>query len=152
MYLNHPLVGDFPITLRYAEERDRDFLTAIFAEVWTEIPQKDRTAILARGYGRIDVDVIDFRNFSGPAELGGEIRLNRHNIDTNPRSAIVYRVAQEFARKVDDFTHPDIVARIKEQRGDAARRIAAILKRWGYPAKATTEFTPADDDRLRERP
>ncbi len=61
MYLNHPLVPGCSITLRYGEERDCGYLTGVFAEVWARIPDKDRAAILSRGYGQIAVDVLGKR-------------------------------------------------------------------------------------------
>ncbi len=57
MYLNYQLVPGFPITLRNGEERDCEYLASVFSEVWTGIPDKDRAAILARGYGCVTVDV-----------------------------------------------------------------------------------------------
>ena len=82
MYLNHTLVSGFPLTLRYGEERDRDYLADIFAEVWAEIPENDRSAILSRGYGRIVVDVLGRQDLAGVSNTGGDFRLKRRIVDT----------------------------------------------------------------------
>ncbi len=149
MYLNHTLVPGYPITLRYGEERDRDYLGTIFAEVWAEVPENDRTAILSRGYGHIVVDVLGRQDIVGVSNTGSDFRLKRRVVDTYPRQALLHLVAQRLAEKVDDFVHPNMVARKNEPRGIARRRIATILQRWGYPAKADkTEFTPADEARI----
>jgi len=149
MYLNQPLVPDFPLTLRYGEERDRFFLADIFAEVWAGIPEADRTAILARGYGCVTVDVLEKHGFQGLVDMGGDIRLSRAELDTYPRNVVAHIVARELAHKVDDFSHPSPVARLKEPRQDAKRRVISILDRWGYPARAKPDYTPADEERIR---
>jgi hypothetical protein len=149
MYLNHPLVPGFPFTLRYGEERDREYLAAIFTEVWAEIPDGDRSAILSRGYGDIVVDVLDRQGFEGLSNTGGDFRLKRNVVDTYPRRALLYLVAQKLAQKVVDFSYPNLVARQNEPRGTAKRRLATILERWGYPAKPRIEYTRADEDRIR---
>jgi hypothetical protein len=146
MYLNHPLVPGFPLTLRYGEERDRDFLVDIFAEVWEGIPEDDRTAILTRGYGKVTVDVLETE---GPAETSGDIRLIRGKIDSYPRNVVAHIVARELAHKVDDFSHPRHAARVTEPRLEAKRRVLAILQRWGYPPRAKPVNTPADEERIR---
>ncbi len=149
MYLNHPLVSGFPLTLRYGEERDRLFLADIFAEVWAGIPETEQTAILARGYGCVTVDVLEKHGFEGLADMGGEIRLSRAQIDTYPRNVVAHIVARQLAHKVDDYSHPNPVARLKEPRQDAKRRVVSILQRWGYPPRAKPEYTPADEERFR---
>jgi hypothetical protein len=149
MYLNHPLLPGVAITLRYGEERDREFLAGVFAEVWEEIPQIDRSAILARGYGQIAVDVLDMPGSQGLSEMRQDIQLTRLAVDTHPRNIIVYMVAHALGHKLDDFTHPDAAARKNESRRTVNRRIGVILQRWGYPAKPTAEFTPADELRIR---
>lgn len=149
MYLNHRLVPDFPLTLRSGEERDRDFLAGVFTEVWAGIPEIDRTAILARGYGQITVDVLETQGFQGLADMSGDIRLHRSKVDTYPRNIVAHFVARELAHKVDDFYHPSPVARLKEPREEAKRRVITILQRWGYPARAKPEHTPADEQRFR---
>jgi hypothetical protein len=149
MYLNHPLVPDSPITLRYGEERDGNFLAKIFTEVWEEIPQLDRSAILARGYGDIQVDVSESRTSHPAAASRKDIRLPRAAIDTYPRNVIAHLVAHELARKVDDYVHANPAALQRESRRNVSRRVETILERWGYPLKATPEFTPADNVRIR---
>ena len=106
MYLNHPLVSGFPLTLRYGEERDRDYLAAIFSEVWAEIPEKDRSAILSRGYGHVAVDVLDRHDFVGRSEAGGDIGLGASKVDSFPRKALRHLVAHELAHKVDEVEYP----------------------------------------------
>jgi hypothetical protein len=137
--------------LRYGEERDRDYLAVIFTEVWAGIPEKDRAAILSRGYGQIAVDVLrkDRRDFKTRFDTSGDIRLKRSAVDMKPRKALVHLVAREFAHKVDDIDYPDFVARRSEPPTNAKRRVVAILERWGYPAKETREYTPADKERMR---
>jgi hypothetical protein len=150
MYLNHTLVSGFPLTLRYGEERDRDYLADIFAEVWAEIPENDRSAILSRGYGRIVVDVLGRQDLAGVSNTGGDFRLKRRIVDTYPRQALLHLVAHRLAEKLDDFLHPNMVARQNEPHGIARRRIATILQRWGYTSKADkTDYTPADEARIR---
>lgn len=149
MYLNHPLVPGFPFTLRYGEERDRAFLAEVFTEVWAEIPEADRAAILARGYGRVDVDVMEKQEVHGPADVGGDVLLRRNAVDSYPYNVVVHLVAREMARKVDDFTKPKQLSRPREPREEANRRVVAILQRWGYPARAKPEYTPADEERIR---
>jgi hypothetical protein len=149
MYLNHPLVPGFALTLRYGEERDREYLATIFAEIWAEIPDNERAAILSRGYGDIVVDVLDKQGFEGLSNTGGDFRLKRSVVDLYPRSALVYLVAHRLAEKVVDFFYPNLVARQNEPRGIARRRLASILERWGYPAKPKMEYSPADEIRLR---
>ncbi len=149
MYLNHPLVPDFPITLRYGEERDRLFLAEVFAEVWAGIPEIEQAAILARGYGCVTVDVLEKHGFEGFADMGAEIRLSRTKLDAYPRNVVAHLLAHELAHRVDDYFHPSPVARLKEPRDDAKRRVVAILERWGYPPRATPEFTAADKERIR---
>ena len=85
MYLNHPLVPGFALTLRYGEERDREYLATIFAEIWAEIPDNERAAILSRGYGDIVVDVLDKQGFEGLSNTGGDFRLKRSVVDLYPR-------------------------------------------------------------------
>jgi len=149
MYLNHPLVPGFPLTLRYGEERDRVFLADVFAEVWAVIPEIDRSAILTRGYGRVDVDVSERPGVQGSADMGGDIHLGRAAVDTYPQNVVVHLVARELARKVDDFSKPKPVALPKELDRDAKRRITTILRRWRFPARAIPEPTPADKERIR---
>jgi hypothetical protein len=149
MYLNHPLVPDFPLTLRYGEDRDREYLSDIFAEVWADIPQNDRSAILSRGYGRVVVDVLSKQGFEGVANTGADFRLKRAMVDAYPRGALLHLVAQKLAQKVDDFSNTSRTTLQNEPRGLVKRRIATILERWGYPSKATMEYTPADEIRMR---
>jgi len=149
MYLNHSLVPGFPLTLRYGEERDRALLADVFTEVWAEIPEGDRSAILARGYGCVTVDVLEKHGFQGLADMGGDIRLSRTEVDTYPHNVVAHIVARELAHKVDDFSHPSPVARLKEPRQEAKRRVVSILERWGYPARAKPQYTPADEERIR---
>ena len=149
MYLNHQLVPGFPITLRYGEERDRDFLADIFTEVWGGIPELDRTAILARGYGCVTVDVVEMAAVHRTTEMGGEIRLARTAADTYPRNVAVHLVARELAHKVDEFVHPKPLVQRREPLQNARQRVAAILDRWGYPAKAGPQTTAADEARIR---
>jgi len=150
MYLNHQLVPGFPITLRYAEERDRDFLAEIFTEVWARIPETDRTAVLARGYGQITVDVVEVAGNLHPImEMGGGIALIRAAVDTYPRNLLVHLAARELAFKVDDYIHPKTLTRRKNPRHNIRQRVATILERWGYPAKAEPELTRADEFRIR---
>jgi hypothetical protein len=149
MYLNHPLVPGFPLTLRYGEERDRDFLADVFTDVWEGIPEADRTAILTRGYGQVTVDVLETGGYHGPSDMAGDIRLNRVKIDSYPRNIVAHIVARELAHKVDDFVHPRPAARVDEPRQDAKRRVLAILHRWGYPPRAKAVMTPADEERIR---
>jgi len=150
MYLNHPLVPRFQITLREGEERDREFLASVFTEVWEGIPEKDQTAILARGYGCVTVDVLEINDgFQGVPDLGGDIRLNRAKVDGYPRNVVAHFVARELAHKVDDFHHPNPVARLKEPRVEAKRRVVSILHRWGYPARVRPVFSPSDEERIR---
>jgi hypothetical protein len=149
MYLNHPLVPGFPLTLRYGEERDRDYLATVFTEVWSEISDNDRTAILSRGYGDIVVDVLDKKGFEGLSNTGGDFRLKRTVVDTYPRNALLYLVAHRLAQKVVDFSFPNRISRQNEPRGTTKRRLATILERWGYPAKPKMEYTQADEDRIR---
>jgi len=148
MYLNQQLVADFPITLRYGEERDRDYLVAIFSEVWGEIPENNRSAILSRGYGHIDVDVLDIQGTKGLPSKSGEIRLKRVTVDSYPRSRVVYIVAHQFARLLDEFENPNLVVRKKEPYRNTGRRIVTILERWGY-VETEMEYTPADTLRIR---
>ena len=133
----------------YGEERDREYLATIFAEIWAEIPDNERAAILSRGYGDIVVDVLDKQGFEGLSNTGGDFRLKRSVVDLYPRSALVYLVAHRLAEKVVDFFYPNLVARQNEPRGIARRRLASILERWGYPAKPKMEYSPADEIRLR---
>jgi hypothetical protein len=149
MYLNHPLVPDFPITLRYGEERDCEYLAGIFSEVWKAIPSHDQSEILKRGYGRVVVDVLSKRDFYGVANTGGDFRVKRTVVDSYPRKALLYHVAHKLAVKVDDCFHPNPTVRENEPRGLAKRRIATILERWGYPLKPRMEFTRADEERIR---
>ena len=149
MYLNHPLVPDSPITLRYGEERDRDYLAGIFSEVWKVIPAHDQAAILKRGYGHVVVDVLSKRDYNGLTNTGGDFRLKRTVVDSYPRRSLVYLVAQRLAVKVDDCFHPNPTVRQNEPRGLAKRRIATILERWGYPLKPRMQYTRADDERIR---
>ncbi len=148
MYLNHPLVPGFPLTLRYGEERDRDFLADIVAQVWAGIPEDEQTAILARGYGRIDIDVLEPRGDLEPVQMGGEIPLSRVKVDAYPRNVVAHIVAREFARKVDDYSRPKSAIRSRDQREEVNRRLVKILQRWGYPARAKPEFTAADEERI----
>ncbi len=149
MYLNHPLVPGFPLTLRCGEERDRDFLASVFTAVWTGIPDSDQTAILARGYGQITVDVLEIEGFDRLVDMSGDIRLSRAKVDGYPRNVVAHFVARELAHKVDDFHHPNPVARLKEPREEAKRRVVSILQRWGYPLRAKPEYTPEDEQRIR---
>ena len=146
MYLNHPLVPDFPVTLRSGEERDRDFLADVFTEVWAGIPETDRTAILARGYGRVIVDVLETDGFHGLVDMSGEIRLSRRQSGQLPAQHRGPLRSRELGHKVDDFHHPNPVARLKEPREEAKRRVISILERWGYPPRARPEYTAADED------
>ena len=149
MYLNHPLVAGFPITLRSGEERDREFLASVFLEVWVGIPETDRSAILSRGYGQIAVDIVTREDLIGLSEAGEGIRLKRWKVDTYPRTALLHLVAREMALKVDDVEFPNFVVRRTEPHRNMERRIITILGRWGYPAKAKMEITPADEVRIR---
>ena len=149
MYINHQLVPGFPITLRYGEERDRDFLTEVFTEVWEGVPELDRTAILARGYGRITVDVLDMEPVHHSTDMGGEIRLTRAAVDTYPRNVAVHLVARELAHKVDEVIHPRPAVQRIEPLQNARQRVATILDRWGYPPKAEPEIKPEDEERIR---
>ena len=81
MYLNHPLVPGFALTLRYGEERDREYLSTVFSEIWAEIRNNERAAILSRGYGNIVVDVLDKEGFEGLSNTGGDFRLKRSVVD-----------------------------------------------------------------------
>jgi len=149
MYLNYPLVPDFPITLREGEDRDKEFLAAIFTEVWLNIPDLEQAAILARGYGRVNVDILEKDGFQGLVDMSGDIRIGRAAVDTYTRNVMLHLVAREFAHKVDDYFHPSPVARLKEPRLEAKKRVAIILERWGYPLRAKPEYTPADVVRIR---
>jgi hypothetical protein len=148
MYLNHTLVPGFPLTLRYAEERDRDFLTEVFSEVWEGIPETDRNAILTRGYGHLTVDILQADGHRAGVDMSSEIRLSRVKIDSYPRNVVIHMVARELAHKVDGFFHPTPPALAKELRQDAKRRVLSILQRWGYPARAKPVHTPADQARI----
>ena len=153
MYLNHQLVPGFPITLRYGEERDRDYLAEIFTEVWAEIPELDRTAILARGYGHITVDVLEMAGALHPVvEMGGDIGLIRAAVDTYPRDLAVLLVARQLAHKVDDFAHPKSLIRRKKPRHSTRQRVAAILERWGYTVRTEPEPVQDDDARMKSDP
>ncbi len=149
MYLNHPLVSGFPLTLRQGDERDREYVSAVFAEVWAEIPESDRVAILSRGYGSLAIDILGSREFDGPSDQGGEIRLKRSVVDTYPRKALVNLVARELAYKVDNMENPHLVARLKKPRQNAQRRVASILERWGFPPHEKMVYTPADEERIK---
>jgi hypothetical protein len=149
MYLNHPLVPGFPIFLRRGQERDREFLTEAFIEVWAMVPEKDRAAILARGYGRIDVDILNVTDFMRPSEVSGEIRIKRSAVDTYSRDRIVYLVARELARKVEEYTRPDFLVLLNEPRRSGAHRVATIMHHWGITKKPGLELTPADEARVR---
>ncbi|MEI8372749.1 MAG: hypothetical protein WCJ35_07935 [Planctomycetota bacterium] len=148
MYLNHELVTGFPLTLRYGEERDRDYLALIFTEVWGEIPEKNRLEILSRGYGHVAVDVLNVQDFKGHANKDGDIRLPRTMVDFYSRSRMVHVVAHELARLLDEFDHPDFFVE-KKLCQNMERRIATILELWGHPAKATIGYTQADEARIR---
>ena len=143
MYLNHPLVPGFPLTLRTGEERDREFLAGVFAEVWADIPEIDRTAILARGYGNITVDVVAKDATHGTAEIDGDIRLSREKIDHYPRNVVAaHIVARELAHKVDDFQHRNPAARVNEPREEAKRRVLLHPRSMGLPAASQTGEDP----------
>ena len=90
MYLNHSLVPGFPLTLRDGEERDRDFLSDVFTDVWERIPEKDRAAILARGYGQVAVDVLDIDILREQVDTTGNIHLNRTKVDNSPRNIVAH--------------------------------------------------------------
>ena len=122
-------------------------MAEIFTEVWADIPEIDRSAILARGYGRVDVDVLEKGAIRGPADRGGDIPLDRAAVDTYPRNVVLHLVARDLARKVDDFiSKPKSVTRRKKPDRDTRRRIITILERWGYLARVEPEYTPADED------
>jgi hypothetical protein len=148
MYLNHQVVPNYALTLRNGEERDLAYLADILGEVWERIRVQERTAILARGYGRIDVDVMDARPFRKVAQASSEIRLKRNAVDSYSRADLAYIVAREFARKLDEFEHPNIVPKGDVRRA-ADRRIVQTLERWGYPPELMMQFTPADKERIR---
>jgi len=164
MNLRHRVATDCPITLRSGEERDRDFLAGIFTDVWAAIPEEDKTAILSRGFGQgITVDVWGpdtMQGFDGLSDKGGDIWLNRTAVDFHSRASLIRLAAHELAHKVDDaaqFAKVDLleqpakaeafIARMSEPRRNTERRVATILKRWGYPAKAKSKPTQADKDR-----
>jgi hypothetical protein len=148
MYLNHPLVPGFPLTLREGEERDRDYLAGVFSEVWTIIPENEQTAILSRGYGQITVDVLDIPATGSPSGRGAEIRLPRAAIDTFARKDLVYFLAHEFALRLDDYDHPDLVVQLKRRRRKIERRAGVILQRWGFLTGAKAEYTAEDKQRI----
>ena len=58
-------------------------------------------------------------------------------------------MATQLAYKVDDVENPDFVVRLKEPPENARRRVAAIVQRWGIPAKEKMEYTEADLQRLK---
>ena len=149
MYLNHPLVPGFALTLRYGEERDREYLSTVFSEIWAEIRNNERAAILSRGYGNIVVDVLDKEGFEGLSNTGGDFRLKRSVVDLYPRKALLYLVAYRLAQRVVDFFYPNVATRQNETRGITRRRLASVLERWGYAAKPKMEYTPADEIRIR---
>ena len=150
MYLNYPLVPNFPITLRYGEERDRDYLAGIFRELWAKIPAYDQESLLTRGYGQIDVDIVSNKDFNKLSNSGGNFFVKRGIVDSYPRESLLYHVAHKLAVKVDDIFHPNPAVRQNEPRGTAKRRITTILERRGYPpSKPKLEYTQADEERIR---
>ena len=148
MYLNHPLVPGVPLSLRYGEERDREFLAEVFTHVWKGIPEIDQAAILTRGYGRIDVDIVESLPRGILENKGGDLLLIRDKVDSYPRNVVTHLVARELARKVDYYTKPKLVVVPKEPTQDTKRRVVAILERWGYAARVEPVFTPADEERI----
>ena len=106
-------------------------------------------AILSRGYGSLAIDILGSREFDGPSDQGGEIRLKRSVVDTYPRKALVNLVARELAYKVDNMENPHLVARLKKPRQNAQRRVASILERWGFPPHEKMVYTPADEERIK---
>ena len=138
MNLHHQLVPGCPITLRYGEERDRDFLAGIFTEVWATIPDEDKAAILSRALDRgIAVDVLPpqaMRGFDGLSDMGGDIRrksplcgLLLARLSGSHRSP---RTGAQAGRCIPPH-HYCATSRAPPKR---RCRVATILKRWGYPA------------------
>ena len=152
MYLNHPLVPGFPLTLRYGEERDRVFLADVFAEVWAEIPESDRAAILARGYGqshrRCPGKTSGFGGSWIWAVIFSSPRRNRYL----PHNVVAGMVAREFAHEVDDFFHPNPVARLKEPRQDAKRRVVRSFSGGAFRPGQSRSIPQADQEQIRASP
>jgi hypothetical protein len=167
------LVPRQPITLVWGRERDCKYLRGVFTEVWSTIPDVDKVKILSRdnirGITIFVTDDIPWR-LAGQSDSGGEIKLNRAVVDFHPRAEVVRVVSHELAHKVDDAEHFDFHTitqdNVKELGMDAQRvtqlgfrivprrnverRVATILRRWGYPAKPDLTRTEADKERRRE--
>jgi hypothetical protein len=157
--MNEPqtIAPDYPIVL--GQDRDRDYVGGILAEVWARIPQKDRAAIMSRGgkYG-VKIEVLEIHEMppvAGQSQcIGGQISLNRFYVDRAPRDVVAYILAHELAHKADDASRlpydmlrlpdhpPAIRARLMEPKRNAERRVETIIRRWGLRKKPIRTQNP----------
>ena len=73
-------------------------------------PGNEQSAILARGYGCVNVDVLEKHGFEGLADMGGDIRLSRAKIDTYPQTSWPTSWPANW-HKIDDYsTQPGCAA------------------------------------------